>query len=219
MAADTRSLPPCAVLLHGLLWGPLHMSLLKRHLERRGYHVLNIGYPSRKKPIEALVGIVERKVHESLPAASRVDFVGYSMGGLLLRLLLERYRPAKLGRVVHLATPNHGSQWADLLKRFALFKRLYGPAGQQLGTQTLCQLTASLRPIDYALGILAGDSWQHYLGACFVIPGPSDAIVSVESTKLEGMQEHRILRHEHTLFPLIPQVHRHVSAFLEHGRF
>ena len=63
-----------------------------------------------------------------------VHFVGYSMGGLIIRAYLQKYRPQHLGRVVMLGTPNQGSEVADAIRHFWLYRRFYGPAGQELIT-------------------------------------------------------------------------------------
>ena len=78
-------------------------------------------------------------VHRAYPAVADfaattdgpIHFVGHSMGGLLTRVYLARYRPARLGRVVMLGTPNGGSELADLLKGLAIYRAFYGPAGLQ----------------------------------------------------------------------------------------
>ena len=51
------------------------------------------------------------------------------MGGLVIRALLNRYRPDNLGRVVQIGTPNHGSEVADFLKNDWLYRLFFGPAG------------------------------------------------------------------------------------------
>ena len=43
-------------------------------------------------------------------------------GGLLARVYLASHRPARLGRVVMLGTPNQGSEIADLLKHYPAYR-------------------------------------------------------------------------------------------------
>ena len=82
--------------------------------------------------------------------------VAHSMGGLLARAYLARHRPARLGRVVMLGTPNGGSEVADLLRGWPLYRLVFGPAGQQLVTAQAEALRAAFGAVDYELGSLAG---------------------------------------------------------------
>ena len=144
-----------------------------------------------------------------------LHFVGYSMGGLVARAYIHRYAPAKLGRVVQLATPNHGSEVADYLKDWPLYRWLYGPAGQQLVTH-FTDRNSLFGPVTYPLGILAGDrSIDPFCGR--VLPRPHDSKVTVASTRLEGMQMHRVLRSSHVFFPSNRQVWKETVQFLKGG--
>ncbi len=204
------------ILLHGIFLTRWHMAPLAAFLHRQGYEVCNIGYPSTRYPIEELIEWLQQKI--APVSGQRVHFVGHSMGGLLIRGLLARSRPANLGRVVMLGTPNHGSEVADYLKSWWLYRKLYGPAGMQLGTEDMPHLSALLGTVDYDLGIIAGDrTWDPFFSR--LLPKPHDGKVSVESTKLEGMKDHIVLPTTHTTLPWSRQVHRQVVNFLKEGVF
>ena len=112
----------------------LMLRRLEKALQRAGFATLNLDYESRKKPLDAA------RRWTSIPPSPRsrrasagpIHFVTHSMGGLLARVYIARYRPARLGRVVMLGTPNGGSEIADRLKDVALYRAFFGPAGLQL---------------------------------------------------------------------------------------
>lgn len=208
------------VILHGILFGSLHMSRLARFLGAQGYEVINIDYPSRHYSIEELITWIANKLKSSNIDDSRtIHFVGYSMGGLLLRGLLHRYRPRRLGRVVQIGPPNHGSEVADFLKKYlnTLYKAVCGPAGQELVTNNPA-LAISLGQVDYPVGVIAGNASISPVSS-YIIPGEDDGKVSVESTKLEGMSDHIVLPVCHIFLPLNAAVQERVLTFLQTGRF
>lgn len=210
------------VLLHGILRSPRQMRRLERRLEAEGYTVHNLGYPSTKLGLAALVEHVHAAlsapaVADAIAAAPAIHFIGYSLGGLITRAYLKRHRPEKLGRVVLLATPNHGSEVADALRRLAPYRWIAGPVGQELCTDQAA-VADLFGPIDYPCGVLAGDVSLDPFGN-LVLPRPHDGKVSVESTRLAGMADHRVVHAGHTFFPVDDRVIEETVRFLRDGRF
>src|SRR4030095_7854453 len=123
------------VLLHGL--GRTRWSLwpVAREAVRRGYQVHNLGYPSRRAPIEELAENVGHRVLH-VAGDSAVDVVTHSMGGIVLRAAVAAgiLPPEAVRRVVMLAPPNHGSELADRLRDFRVYRFATGPAGRHIGT-------------------------------------------------------------------------------------
>jgi hypothetical protein len=115
-----------------------------------------------------------------------------------------------------LAPPNHGSEWVDELRGLALF-RLAGPAAAQLGTDP-GSLPRSLGPVDYELGVLAGNRSFNPLGS-WLIPGEDDGTVGVDSARIEGMSDFRVVPSTHTWILHSPRALAEVSHFLAHGAF
>jgi pimeloyl-ACP methyl ester carboxylesterase len=210
----------CVVLLHVLGRTNRSMTPLARALQRAGYATVNLDYPSRSQTIEALATRVPAQGVEECRArgAGRIHFVTHSMGAILLRLYLKEHRPPELGRVVMLSPPNQGSEIADRLHDNALYRWFNGPAGQELGRNGL---PAALGPVDYPVGIITGDSpawWDRWFSSR-LIPGEDDGKVSVESARLEGMQDFLVVPYSHTFIMRREAVIRQVIRFLQTGRF
>src|SRR5262249_5934014 len=147
-----------------------------------------------------------------------IHFVGHSMGGLLARVYISRHRPARLGRVVMLGTPNGGSEVADLLKDLSIYPAVFGPAGLQLST-TQDPVLAALPSPDYAIGIIAGCRTIAPIASAFVLPRPNDGRVSVASSKLADMADHIVVKASHTGLPNHAVAIEQTIAFLRDGRF
>lgn len=205
------------ILLHGIFRTKFSMRHVERLLKKNGYAVLNVTYPSTRLGIEELVGHIRPALEAFSREVQTIHFVGYSMGGLLIRHYLTRFRPPHLGRVVMIGTPNGGSEVADFLCRNLLYRRLAGPAGQQLVTSQGA-FSALFGPVDYPVGVIAGSRSIDPFGSR-IIGKPSDGKVSIDSTRLEGMHDHVVIPSDHFFMPRNKQVLRAVLQFLKHGSF
>lgn len=205
------------VLLHGLARSSRSMRKLELALQQAGFHTVNINYPSTRNGIQVLSETVIRQALSQCQSDHTVHFVTHSLGGILLRCYLSLHTIDKLGRVVMLAPPNRGSQLADWLQNYWLYRRTFGPVGAELGT-TADSLVNQLGPAHFELGIIAGTRAINLLFSPF-IPKPNDGTVSVENTKIEGMTDHLCLPVTHPLLMRNPQVITQVLHFLKQGRF
>jgi len=218
-AGVTELRSPGVVLLHGIARTSRSLRKVERALQACGFATLNLDYASRRKPLEALAADIHPDITEfANDIGGPLHFVAHSMGGLLTRVYVAHYRPAALGRVVMLGTPNGGSEVADLLKRFAIFRAFYGPAGQQLTTERAAELT-SLPPPGYAVGVIAGIRTIDPIASRFILPRPNDGRVSVQSAKLVNMTDFVTVRASHTGLVRHPVAIAQAVAFLREGRF
>lgn len=210
------------ILLHGIANAKIYMAPVELLLKKEGYKTLNITYPSVEQEIENLTEWLEQKLQSKdiWNKYGKVHFVAHSMGGLVSGFYLERYKdtiPAeKMGRVVMIGTPHGGSEVADFLKENQLFKWVFGPAGQQLTTQT--RTAEKIKPW-YELGIIAGKTDNSLDIGNLFINDAHDGCVSVESTKVEGMKDHVIIPSIHYFMAWTPEIQKQVLLFLRKGQF
>jgi pimeloyl-ACP methyl ester carboxylesterase len=207
------------VLLHGISRTTRSFKRMQRAIEGEGYAALNLGYASRRKTLEALAEDIHPAIELFASGLTgSIHFIGHSMGGLLVRVYLARYRPQRLGRVVMLGTPNSGSEIADRLKNFGAFRAFFGPAGQQLGTRRSAVDDAMLPPVNYPVGIIAGNrSIDPVAGT--MLPKPHDGRVSVANTKLDGMADHVVVAASHPWLVRNSDAIGQTIVFLKDGRF
>ena len=207
------------VLLHGMSRTSRSFGKMQAALEAVGFATLNQDYASRRKALEALA----EDIHPAIAGFANgidgsVHFVCHSMGGLLARVYLARYRPQRLGRVVMLGTPNGGSEIADRLKAFSAYRAFFGPAGQQLGTLRDAAINSILPSVDYSVGIIAGNR-SIYPISSVVLPKPHDGRVSVGNTGIDGMADHIVVGTSHPWLVRNREAIAQTIAFLSDGRF
>jgi len=208
------------VLLHGFAGLSVMSRPQARMLRRAGFETREVGYDSWGKSLSQICDrLVPRVARIAEKSDGPVHFVGHSMGGLVIRALLSVWRPAHLGHVVMLGTPNAGSEIADFVDSWTLLRPILGQAGAALVTRRGASVEALLGPIDYSLGIIAGD-W-HMPGTPFsrLFPGAHDGKVSIASTWLPDAADHIVLSLPHTMLLYHPLALRAVRHFLIHGRF
>ena len=209
----------CVVLLHGLARSANSFLVMEWRLRRKGYDVINVGYPSKEATIEALANTSIPNAIQQCSNASKVHFVTHSMGGILLRYFMENTAtpPKNIGHVVMLGPPNKGTPVVDQLGDLPGFELWNGIAGMQLGTGR-DSLPNRMGPVNFSLGVVAGDQ---SISPIFsnLIDGPDDGKVAVESTKVTGMSDFIVLPVTHTFMANNPKVFDQVAHYLKDGAF
>jgi pimeloyl-ACP methyl ester carboxylesterase len=185
----------------------------------QGYQVCNIDYVTIGQSVQDMVDETSIKIDECVKTDNRVNFVGHSLGGLVIRSYLAD-RPSieqdrRLGRVVTLGTPHHGSEVADTFDGGALIK-VAGEVSQSLVTGER-SLGNQLPLPTYELGAIAGTDSSFTTERFF--DGVNDGLVSLESSKVEGMQDFIALDVTHIDMPYDLNAAYQSMHFLQTGQF
>ena len=197
------------------------MDSMQQHLLAAGYHTVNLGYPSTRASIEEIVAAhfppALKRCQQFSP--SRVHFVSHSLGGIVLRSYFKENELDNMGRVVMLSPPNQGSEAADSLKDWWLYRWINGPAGQQL-TTAKDSIPNRLGPVDYSVGVITGDRYfffDYWLST--IIPGADDGKVSIASSRLEGMDDFLVVHKSHPFIMDDAYVQEETLHFIQNGVF
>ncbi|MEL6246675.1 MAG: alpha/beta fold hydrolase [Cyanobacteria bacterium J06627_15] len=206
------------ILLHGLGRTPRSMRPIQRRLEKEGYRVHNLSYPSTRHTIEVCSSCLNAALSKIVSAGHRVSFVTHSMGGLVLRHFLSHHSLAWQS-IVMLCPPNQGSTLAAKLSHALgpLFLAAVGPAGKQLGKGGMC-IVNNLPTLDGKVGIIAGDkSVEPYFS--WLIPERDDGKVGIEETHLAEMSDFLVLHHSHSFIMNSADTQDQIVYFLRHHQF
>ena len=98
---QTDHKPECVILLHGLARTKRSMNVIQKSVEKAGYFVINIDYPSTRYPVETLA---ESTISQALSQAhglqcTRLHVITHSMGGILIRYYLSQHKISSLRRI------------------------------------------------------------------------------------------------------------------------
>lgn len=205
------------ILIHGLVRSSRAMEKMAETLRAEGYTVINQDYPSTTATIEKLTEQIFQSLEPELRDRPCIHFVTHSMGGIILREYLETHEITNLGRVVMLAPPSRGSEVADKLGGFFLYRWINGPAGNQLGTG-INSVPFRLKTPEFELGIIAGDrTINPFLS--MLIPGPDDGKVALARVQPDAYTDYIQLHTTHPCMVWNRTVIAQTIYFLEHGKF
>jgi hypothetical protein len=224
------NLPPmqgkAVVILHGLFRTRSSMARLREAIATKGeYKVFCMGYPTTRGTLadhsESLDSVVR-----SLDGFSEINFIGMSLGNLVVRHWLSEFASGgrslpghqQFGRMVMLVPPNRQPELANKLVRGALVEFVAGPAAQQLAASGWKTVEANLATPHFQFGILAGGKGDSR-GYNPLLPGDDDGVITVESTRLPGARDFRIVPTLHSFIMNDQKVHEMTVRFLAHGYF
>ena len=228
-----RNLPPmkgkAVIVLHGICGTRLHMSKISQFLETSGrYEVFNVSYPTTQKEIAEHAKTLA-KIIDDLDGIEELNFVGHSMGNVVIRYYLNDLKTAeaansgkakkhpKFNRFVMLAPPNHGSGLARYFSENLLYKSVTGDSGRQLG-HDWSQLESHLATPDFEFGIIAGGKGDDK-GYNPMLSGDNDGVLGVETTKLAGAKDFIVIPALHPFLQNDSLALVYTLRFLKEGSF
>jgi pimeloyl-ACP methyl ester carboxylesterase len=193
----------CVSLVHGYLANKFLLTGLARRLRQRGFQPRAWGYWNMQCSLLVHAERFARELaaRDADPAVGTLHIVTHSMGGIVARAALDRYRPRKLGRIVMLAPPNRGSFVATATAH--TFGRFLKPVAE-LSTAPDSLVNSLPTPEGVEIGVIAA---------------AHDALVSEASTHPAVPHAHVILPTWHTGLLFREDAAECVAEFLARGSF
>ncbi len=214
-----KKLPPMSgksvLLLHGIIRSSKSMTKMRQAFEKEGYKVFSFDYPSTRVDIQDSAEYLHRAIL-ALGGIEEINFVVHSMGGLVVRAYLSKHCDKRIKRMVMLGVPNLGACMADQFKANAIYRVMFGPAGQQLGRDP-DGLIAKLPTPDFEFAVIAGARGM-VNGFNPLIPGDDDGTVSVTSARLQGAADSVAVHVLHSVLMKSDQVIDYSIRFIKTGR-
>jgi pimeloyl-ACP methyl ester carboxylesterase len=202
------------VYVHGLWMSGAECMLLRRRLAREfGMEVHPFRYAAAASTMTEIATRLQGFVRGL--KATRLHFVGHSLGGLVIYRFLERYPEQPPGRVVFLGTPAVASRAAVQASQIRLVASLMGHsvADELLRPRERRWQTAR------DLGIIAGTQPLGMGQILARFDEDCDGTIAVSETQLPGATDHITLPVSHLGMLVSSRVARETGSFLQKGRF
>ncbi len=214
---DERNDEEVVIMLHGLWRSVRAMQPMANYLSEQGFTTVNVPYASFRHDLDKLVRLVNEEIRPWVEQGKTIHFVTHSLGGVVLKRLLELSQIEKIGRVVMLAPPHKGSEIVDWLgsSPFRPITGVLGPAGEFLSSAQMAKYSADF-PIGAEAAVIMGEKsaipfFRKLLDAS------NDGIVSVEKGRLLGIKEFKVVDADHTFISSEPYVMQIVARFIQDG--
>lgn len=213
--ADMPPLPARMVIyLHGLglMRFNNRFSALEDALAEQDIMCSMVRYPS---PLGQLSQHAERvaQLISRMGEVKEIALVGHSMGGLVIRKLLEDplfiEKGPKLKCVVMLGTPNQGAKLADRVTRFKALEKLLGS-----GVEAVRSDNAQELPIPNVPTLIIAGGTGEEAGYNRLLGADNDWMVRVDETRLEGAQGPILVHNDHFTLTENPEAIRLTADFV-----
>ncbi|TYB32084.1 MAG: alpha/beta hydrolase [Candidatus Mcinerneyibacterium aminivorans] len=208
------------ILIHGYNKSQADMVFLKKNLKKYGYRVHLVDLPLTHKSLaEAYVEFKKqlKSIAANYPSNTVYHFVGHSTGGLMIRKYFHNpLDNVRVGRCVQIATPNKGSQLAEI--SFDYFKFLFSDYRtlKSLKKNNLKNLN-SIKSLPPEVAAVAGNESKSLYS--IIIEGDDDGRVAVKSVKMKGLSDFIILPYGHKKIHHKEKTAKYIDNFLKSGRF
>lgn len=195
----------CIIFIHGLGRTSHSFRKMRNFFKKMGYSIVNIDYSAMGRNIEEISELIVKPqlLTASIAAFKKIHFVTHSMGGIILRVILGKYKPQfeNLGNVIQLAPPNNGSRKADNSGWIA--RLFYKEALEDLesGEHGICH---KLPSVNFNLGVIASSL---------------DGKVKLEEAWVDNMADAIVVRRFHTFIMNAPEVIEATYKFITTGKF
>lgn len=205
---------PVVVFVHGLWMNGLELTWLRRQVAKAGFRTRQFIYSTVREDLAHNVDALFRFARGL--EARELNFVGYSLGGVVAVNMLARFHDQlPRGRVVLIGSPVRGSDAARGLAKHQWGRFMLGSAGPDC----LIEDHGLRWQKPRELGVIAGTR-SVGLGKLFGgLPSPNDGTVAISETHLDNETDRVEFPLTHATLMFSPRVASATTHFLRTGRF
>jgi len=198
------ALPPMrgkvVIALHGLLRSRHSMQGICDYFHEHGdYTIVNFSYASTRNELDQHARSFASVMQHIGPEVTEINLVAHSLGNLVIRHYLgdqtkpdDGKRPdPRIKRIVMLAPPNNGAEFARKFADNKIFQAIWGKTGLELANEwESLEQRLAIPACEFA--VIAGGKGEPS-GSNPLLTGDDDFVVSVEETRLPGASDFTML--------------------------
>ena len=202
------------ILSHGFNKSHDNMFYLCNGLNNHGINNIAVNLPLTYKSLEDCLASFDSQVCDIVKEYDTVNFVGHSMGGLIIRAYIKKIGLENAGRCVFIATPHRGSRLAKISGYIPFYNDIYKPLKSlQPSAENKYLLNNTIE-----IGLIAGNKNDTVFGKMF-LPAESDGRVEIFSALSDDAKDTIILPYGHREIHHREETLIQVKNFLSHGAF
>lgn len=193
------------------------MKPLEIHLEKMGHECISINLKlTYREFVDAVMDLETLVMKLNLMAGEKINLVGHSTGGLVIRKFLSDSKYNHLiGKCVLIATPNKGSRLADFASNIKGYTKIYRTL-KSLTSQYLANINFT-NDANIEMGVIAGNKNNLLLGK--LLKGESDGRVELNSAYFLQATDFITFSYGHKEIHHKIGTAKAVDAFLKYGKF
>jgi triacylglycerol esterase/lipase EstA (alpha/beta hydrolase family) len=204
----------CTILVHGFLQTKSDMRFLSDGLQSAGFNTMVASLPTTICSVKTCATLLNADISEKIREYGKVNFVGHSMGGLIIRKYIQEYNPDNIGRCIFIATPHLGSEIADAASNIPFVNALMKSLEDLKSSKTNKYLLNKER---IEIGLIVGKH-NNIIGELF-LTGSGDCMVEITSALSEDAKEIRQLEYTHYRIHHSTKAVELVKTFILTGSF
>lgn len=203
------NLPPMrgkvVVALHGLLRTRQSMQGIGDYFHEHGnYTIVNFSYASTRNELDQHARSFASVMQHLGPEVTEINLVAHSLGNLVIRHYLGdqtnlaegKHPDPRIHRIVMLAPPNNGAEFARKFADNKIFQTIWGKTGLELANEWE-SLEPHLAIPECEFAVIAGGKGKPS-GSNPILTGDDDFVVRVEETRLPGARDFRVFPVSHS---------------------
>lgn len=203
------------ILVHGFNKSSGDMNFLRNGLTNYGIKCLNVKLPATFSSIDDCVKSLNLQICNQINQYEKVNFIGHSIGGLIIRSYINKYNIENVSKCVFISTPNHGSKLAEIAGKIPLYKIIFKPIAEMQPNEKNIYL---LKNKDIKIGLIIGEKNNLMLGKIY-LSKQSDGRIEIQSALSEDANDKIILPYGHKKIHHNELTLQLVMNYLKNGSF
>jgi len=202
------------ILSHGFNKSFEDMSYLSDGLSHHGVNNIIVNLPITFKSLNDCLNSLHVQIYD-IVKKNNINFIGHSMGGLIIRSYINKWKLENVNRCIFIATPHLGSKLAKISGCIPFYEDIFKPI-KDLKPSVENKYLLINKNIE--IGLIVGSKNSTFLGNIF-LSAESDGRVEIKSALSSDAKDAIILPYGHKEIHHKEETLNQVKSFLINGMF